>query len=136
MRPPTGAEVTEIEEIKAEIQPMFSADAIRYGDLLFVSGCVPMDGEGALVGEGDLERQTRQVMENLDKVLRAAGTDFSNILKTTVFMTDIRRREVPDAIRGEYFSDRRPASTIVEVTALTAAGIEIEIEAIATVPSA
>jgi 2-iminobutanoate/2-iminopropanoate deaminase len=128
--------VPEIEEIKAEIQPMFSADAIRYGDLLFVSGCVPMDGEGGLVGEGDLERQTRQVMENLDKVLRAAGTDFSNILKTTVFMTDIGRREVPDAIRREYFSDRRPASTIVEVTALTAAGIEIEIEAIATVPSA
>jgi 2-iminobutanoate/2-iminopropanoate deaminase len=88
------------------------------------------------VGEGDLERQTRQVMENLENVLRAAGTDCSHILKTTVFMTDIGRREIPDAIRREYFIDRRPASTIVEVTALTATGIEIEIEAIATVPSA
>jgi 2-iminobutanoate/2-iminopropanoate deaminase len=128
--------VPEIEEVKAEIQPMFSADAIRYGDLLFVSGCVPMDGEGALVGKGDLEQQTRKVMENLEKVLDAAGTDFSHILKTTVFMTDISRRKVPDAIRREYFRQRRPASTIVEVTALTAEGIEIEIEAIATVPSA
>jgi len=128
--------VPEIEEVKAEIQPMFSADAIRYGDLLFVSGCVPMDGDGALVGKGDLEQQTRKVMENLEKVLDAAGTDFSHILKTTVFMTDISRRKVPDAIRREYFHKRRPASTIVEVTALTAEGIEIEIEAIAAVPSA
>jgi len=128
--------VPEIEEVKAEIQPMFSADAIRYGDLLFVSGCVPMDSDGELVGEGDLEQQARKVMENLGKVLEAAGSDFSRILKTTVFMTDISRRKIPDAIRREYFSERRPASTIVEVTALTAEGIEIEIEAIATVSSA
>jgi len=127
--------VPEIEEVKAEIQPMFSADAIRYGDLLFVSGCVPMDTDGELVGKGDLEQQTRKVMENLEKVLEAAGSDFSRVLKTTVFMTDISRRKIPDAIRREHFSERRPASTIVEVTALTAEGIEIEIEAIATVPS-
>ena len=125
----------EIEEVEAAIQPMFSADAIRYGDLLFVSGCVPMDADGALVGEGDLEQQTRKVMQNLEAVLRAAGTDCSRILKTTVFMTDIAQRAIPDAIRREYFTERRPASTIVEVTALTAEGIEIEIEAIATVPS-
>src|SRR5262245_6432706 len=114
---------------------MFSADAIRWGDLLFVSGCVPMDTDGALVGEGDLEEQTRKVMENLEKVLSAAGTDVSHILKTTVFMTDIAQRKIPDAIRREYFKDRRPASTIVEVTALTAEGIDIEIEAIAAIPS-
>jgi 2-iminobutanoate/2-iminopropanoate deaminase len=122
------------EEIEADIQPMFSADAIRFGDLLFVSGCVPMDAEGALVGPGDLEAQTRKVMENMKNVLDAAGTDFSNVLKTTVFMTDISRRKVPDAIRREYFGERPPASTIVEVTALTMKGIEIEIEAIAAIP--
>jgi reactive intermediate/imine deaminase len=128
--------VPELEEVKAAIQPMFSADAIRFGDLLFVSGCVPMDEEGNLVGEGDLERQTRQVMENMRKVLESAGSGFSQIVKTTVFMTDITRREIPDAIRREYFSDHRPASTIVEVTALTAKGIDIEIEAIAAVAAA
>jgi 2-iminobutanoate/2-iminopropanoate deaminase len=125
----------EIQEIEAEIQPMFSADAIRFGDLLFVSGCVPMDTEGKLVGKGDLEQQTRKVMENLDTVLKTAGCDCSSILKTTVFMTDISRRQIPDSIRREYFQDHRPASTIVEVTALTAEGIEIEIEAIAAIGS-
>lgn len=123
------------EEIEADIQPMFSADAIRHGDLLFVSGCVPMDESGGLVGEGDLEAQTRKVMENMEKVLAAGGTDFSHVLKTTVFMTDIAQRKVPDAVRREYFGERPPASTILEVTALTAPGIDIEIEAIAAIPS-
>ena len=122
------------EEIVAEIQPMFSADAIRHGDLLFVSGCVPMDTEGNLVGEGDLEAQTRKVMENMATVLEAGGTDFPNVLKTTVYMTDITRRKVADAVRREYFGQRPPASTILEVTALTAPGIEIEIEAVAAIP--
>ena len=122
------------EEIVAEIQPMFSADAIRHDDLLFVSGCVPMDTEGNLVGEGDLEAQTRKVMENMATVLEAGGTDFPNVLKTTVYMTDITRRKVADAVRREYFGQRPPASTILEVTALTAPGIEIEIEAVAAIP--
>jgi 2-iminobutanoate/2-iminopropanoate deaminase len=123
------------EEINADIQPMFSADAIRYGDLLFVSGCVPMDTEGELIVPGDLEAQTRKVMENMKNVLEAAGTDFSHVLKTTVFMTDIKRRRVADTVRREYFGHSPPASTIVEVTALTTEGIEIEIEAIAAIPS-
>lgn len=127
--------MVEVEEVKAEIQPMFSSDAIRYGDLLFVSGCVPMDTDGALIGEKDLEAQTRKVMENLENVLQSAGTDFAHVLKTTVFMTDITQRKVPDAVRREYFGERPPASTIVEVTALTAPGIDIEIEAIAAIPS-
>jgi 2-iminobutanoate/2-iminopropanoate deaminase len=126
--------VPEVEEVKAEIQPMFSADAIRYGDLLFVSGCVPMDTEGALVGENDLEAQTRKVMKNMERVLKSAGTDFEHVLKTTVYMTDIAQRKVPDTVRREYFGQQPPASTILEVTALTAPGIEIEIEAVAAIP--
>lgn len=126
----------ELEEIKAPIQPMFSADAIRYGDLLFVSGCVPIDAEGNLVGRGDLEAQTRKVMENMKAVLEASGTDFTHVLKTTVFVTEIGRRKVADEIRREYFGERPPASTILEVTALTVEGIEIEIDAIAAIPSA
>jgi 2-iminobutanoate/2-iminopropanoate deaminase len=127
--------VPELQEIEAEIQPMFSADAIRYGELLFVSGCVPVDADGSLVGEGDLEAQARKVMENMKSVLEASGSSFSHVLKTTVFMTEIGRREIPDAIRREYFGDHRPASTILEVSALTGEGIEIEIEAIAVIAS-
>jgi len=125
----------EPQEIQAGIQPLFSADAIRHGDLLFVSGCVPMDAEGGLVGAGDLEAQTRKVMENLEQVLTAGGTDFAHVLKTTVYMTDIAQRRIPDTVRREYFGERPPASTILEVTALTAPGIDIEIEAIAAIPA-
>jgi 2-iminobutanoate/2-iminopropanoate deaminase len=67
--------------------------------------------------------------------LTAGGTDFAHVLKTTVYMTDIARRKVTDTVRREYFGERPPASTILEVTALTAPGIEIEIEAIAAIPA-
>jgi 2-iminobutanoate/2-iminopropanoate deaminase len=127
--------VTDITEIKAEgLQEMFSADAIRYGDLLFVSGCVPLDSAGNLVGRGDLEAQTRKTLENLELVLRSAGTGFEHVLKTTVFMTNIEQRGVTHAIRAEIFGKRPPASTMVEVSRLGGEGIEIEIDAIAAVP--
>jgi enamine deaminase RidA (YjgF/YER057c/UK114 family) len=93
-----------------------------------------MDTEGALVGEGDLERQTRKVMENLSTVLAASGTDLAHVLKTTVYMTDISQRKIADAVRRDHFGDHRPASTILEVPALTLEGIEIEIEAVAAIP--
>jgi enamine deaminase RidA (YjgF/YER057c/UK114 family) len=126
----------EIETIEAEgLQEMFSADAIRYGELLFVSGCVPLDTDGTLVGPGDLEAQTRKTLSNLELVLRAAGTDFAHVLKTTVYLTDIGMRGVTHAIRAELFGQRPPASTMVEVSALGGEGIEIEIDAIAVIPA-
>ncbi|MEA2331024.1 MAG: 2-iminobutanoate/2-iminopropanoate deaminase [Thermoleophilaceae bacterium] len=128
--------MTQIEEIKAEgLQEMFSADAIRYGDLVFVSGCVPLDTEGNLIGRGDLEQQTRKTLENLELVLRSAGTDFQHVLKTTVFLTNIAERGVTHAIRKEIFGARPPASTMVEVSRLGGEGIEIEIDAIAAIPA-
>lgn len=129
--------VQEIVEIKTQqLQPMFSADAIRYGDLLFVSGCVPMESDGSVVGRGNLEIQTRKVLDNLRIVLEAAGTDFAHVLKTTVYLTDITQRGVTHEIRKEIFGDRPPASTMVEVAALGGDGISIEIDAIAAIPLA
>jgi reactive intermediate/imine deaminase len=126
----------EIVEIKADgIQEMYSSDAIRYGDLLFVSGCVPLDADGRLVGRGDLERQTRKVLENLGRVLAAAGCDFGHVIKTTVFLTDIDERAVTHAVRTEVFGQPPPASTMVEVSRLGGEGIEIEVDAIAAIPS-
>jgi 2-iminobutanoate/2-iminopropanoate deaminase len=128
--------VPDISEIKAEgLQEMFSADAIRYGDLLFVSGCVPLDSDGTLVGKGDLEAQTRKTLSNLERVLKAAGTDFAHVLKTTVYLTNIAERKVTHEIRREIFGRRPPASTMVEVGALGGEGIEIEIDAIAAIPA-
>jgi enamine deaminase RidA (YjgF/YER057c/UK114 family) len=127
--------MSDIEEIKADgLQAMFSADAIRYGDLVFVSGCVPLDTDGNLVGAGDLERQTRKTLENLELVLRSAGTDFQHVLKTTVYLTNIEERGVTHAIRREIFGARPPASTMVEVSRLGGEGIEVEIDAIAAIP--
>src|SRR5918997_5785021 len=114
-----------IETIEAEgLQEMFSADAIRYGDLLFVSGCVPLASDGTLVGRGDLEAQTRKTLSNLELVLSAAGTGFAHVLKTTVYLTNISRRGVTHGIRAEIFGERPPASTMVEVSALGGDGIE------------
>lgn len=126
--------MTEIETIQADIQPMYSADAIRYGDLLFVSGCVPCDVEGNVVGVGDLAAQTRRTLENLGTVLRAGGSDFAHVIKTTVFITDISRKSEVSAIRPEFFGDRPPASTMVEIRSLDGADVMIEIDAIAAIP--
>ena len=125
----------ERTEVKVPgLYPMFSADAVRWGDLLFVSGCVSADGEGNIVGD-DLATQTRKTLDNLRMVLQAAGSDLEHVLKTTVFMLDIGQRGVTHDIRREYFGDSPPASTMVEVKGLGRPEYLIEIDAIAAIPS-
>jgi 2-iminobutanoate/2-iminopropanoate deaminase len=105
-------------------------DAVVAGDLLFVSGCVPVDGEGRLV-PGDVVAQTRQVFANIGEVLAAADTGFAQIVKVTVFLVDIDDRAAVNAVRKEVFGDARPASTLVEVSKLAIPGARIEVEAVA-----
>jgi 2-iminobutanoate/2-iminopropanoate deaminase len=127
--------VPDITPIKADIAPMFSADAIRYGDLLFVSGCIPADVDGTIVATGDLGAQMRRALENMRSVLDAAGTDFQHVLKTTVFVTDISRKPETYDVRREFFGQRPPASTMVEVTECSGgADVLIEIDAIVAIP--
>ena len=109
-------------------------DAVRVGDLLFVSGVVPVDGAGSLVGGNDVVAQTRQVFANLGAVLAAAGAGFGDVAKITVFLIDISDRARINPVRQEVFGDARPASTLVEVSALAVPGAKLEIEAIARVP--
>jgi 2-iminobutanoate/2-iminopropanoate deaminase len=127
--------MSEIEVIEADIQPMFSADAIRHGDLLYVSGCVPLDTAGNLVGRGDLAAQMHKTLENLGTVLAAGGSGFEHVIKTTVFITDIKKKPLTYDVRRQFFGDRPPASTMVEISALDGEGIEIEIDAIAAIPA-
>jgi 2-iminobutanoate/2-iminopropanoate deaminase len=108
-------------------------DAVRAGELLFVSGCVPVDSEGALV-PGDVVAQAHQVFANIRLVLEAAGAGFADIVKVTVFLTDIEDRAPVNDVRQEVFGDARPASTLVEVSALAIPGARIEVEAIALLP--
>ena len=106
-------------------------DAVRAGDLLFVSGIVPVDEAGALVGEGDVVEQARQVFRNLGAVLAAAGAGFDDVVKVTVYLTDVDDRARINPVRQEAFGQARPASTLVEVSALAVPGARLEIEAVA-----
>ena len=110
-------------------------DVVRFGELVFVSGCAAIDGDNQLVGEGDLTAQTRKVLENMGAALRHAGADFGDVLKVTVFMTDISRRAEVNDVRKEFFGTAYPASTLIEVSALALPGMEIEIEAVAGIPT-
>jgi len=111
-------------------------DAVRAGDLLFVSGCVPVDPHGHLVGGDDVVAQARQVFRNVGEVLAAAGAGFGDVVKVTVFLIDIADRGRINSVRREVFGSARPASTLVEVSALAVDGAKIEVEAVALVPQA
>jgi 2-iminobutanoate/2-iminopropanoate deaminase len=106
-------------------------DAVRAGDLLFVSGFVPVDSDGRLVGGDDVVAQTRQVFANLAAVLAAAGATFADVVKVTVYLTDIEDRARINPVRQDIFRDARPASTLVEVSALATPGAKVEIDAVA-----
>jgi 2-iminobutanoate/2-iminopropanoate deaminase len=105
-------------------------DAVRAGDLLFISGCVPVDADGRLV-PGDVVAQTRQVFANIGVVLAASGAEFGDVVKVTVFLVDVDDRVAVNTVRQEVFGAARPASTLVEVSRLAIPGARIEVEAVA-----
>ena len=110
-------------------------DAVRAGDLLFVSGIVAVDGDGRLVGGDDVVAQTRQVFENMRQVLAAAGCGFDDVVKVMIFLTDVDDRPKINPVRQAIFGATRPASTLVEVSRLAVPGAKVEIEAVAHIPS-
>lgn len=110
-------------------------DAVVAGGLLFASGAVAVDGDGSLVGGGDVVAQARQVFANLGAVLAAGGCTFADVVKVTVFLTDVDDRAAVNAVRQEVFGEARPASTLVEVPRLAVPGALIEVECVALVPA-
>jgi reactive intermediate/imine deaminase len=126
------------EEIRApgQAEPISHyTDAVRAeGPLLFVSGVVPVDGAGRLVGGDDVVAQARQVFSNLGAVLAAGGATFADVVKVTVFLTDVDDRARINVVRQEAFGEARPASTLVEIAALAIPGARIEVDAVAVVP--
>ena len=99
--------------------------------IVFVSGQAPISADGQLVGENDFESQVRQVMENLQAVLEAAGMGLASVVKLTVYLTDLTRLREYTRIKGEFFGGQQPASTAVGVTALARPEIMVEVEAVA-----
>lgn len=110
------------------------SQAIQVGKQLFISGQVAVDAEGRLVGKGDIEAQTRQVMENIKALVEAAGGSLDDIVKTTTFVTTMKDFAKTAAVRREYFKEPYPGSTAVQVTQLVDPDYLIEIEAIAILP--
>ncbi len=110
-------------------------DAVGAGGLLFVSGIVPVDESRELVGGDDVVAQARQVFDNMAAVLSAAGCSFADVVKVTLYLTDVADRPLINPVRQEVFGDTRPASTLVEVSALVIPGARIEVEAVAVLPA-
>jgi reactive intermediate/imine deaminase len=107
---------------------------VSRGEILFVSGQLAKDENSQLVGKGDIKAQTKQVLENIKKVLDMAGATFADVVKVTVFIKDMSHfREIHD-VRLQYFQeDQLPASAMVEVTGFVDPDALIEIEAIAVI---
>ena len=122
------AEVICTKNAPAAVGPY--SQAIRTGDLLFCSGQIPLVPETGLMAEGGIEAQARQMFANIKAVLNAAGADFSNVVKTTVFMTDLGDFAVFNAIYAEHFPENPPARSCVQVCALPK-GALVECEVIA-----
>jgi len=106
-------------------------DAVVAGDTLYISGIVPVDANGALVGGDDIVLQARQVFAIMARVLAAAGAGPADVVKVTVYLLDIDDRPRINPVRQEFFGAARPASTLVEVSRLAVPGARLEIEAIA-----
>ena len=104
-------------------------DAVRFGDLLFISGVPPTDAAGRVVSE-DVVAQTRQVFVNMKMVLDAAGASFADVLKVTVYLLDVNDRAKINPVRKEFFGEARPASTLIGVNELAIPGMKVEIEAV------
>jgi reactive intermediate/imine deaminase len=104
--------------------------------MLFVSGLTAHDGNGKLVGGADAAAQTRQILANLKLVLDAAGATMADVLKVTVFLTDINDRATINPVRQEFFGAAKPASTLIEVSKLALPEMKVEIEAVVGLPAA
>jgi 2-iminobutanoate/2-iminopropanoate deaminase len=107
--------------------------ALRAGNLLFISGQIPIDpATGALVG-GDIAAQTERVMRNIGALLEAAGLGFEHVVRTTVFLSDIDEFAVMNECYARFLSDPAPARSTVQVARLPR-DVKIEIDAIAMIP--
>jgi 2-iminobutanoate/2-iminopropanoate deaminase len=110
------------------------SQAIRAGDLLFISGQIALDRAGKFVGKGDARVQTRQVFDNIRHILEAAGATFDHVVKLTALLTDIGDRQACSEIRREFIPRHFPAMTLCEVSRLAIPEAKIEVEAIALLP--
>ena len=120
--------VIRTENAPAPIGPY--NQAIQYGDMLFVSGQIALDPATGELVQGDIQAETTMVMKNLEAVLAAAGMNFSNVIKSTIFLMDMGQFTQVNEIYGGYFSENPPARETVQVAGLPK-GVNVEISVVA-----
>lgn len=125
--------VIRTEKAPAPVGPYNQAIAVS-GDLVFVAGQIPLDaGSGEIIGEGDVTRQTQQVMANLEAILNASGAGFDDVVKTTVFLADMNDFAAMNAVYAKYFDEATaPARACVQVSRLPK-DVLVEIDCIAVI---
>lgn len=110
------------------------SQAIRIGDTVYVAGTCPFEiGTGTVLYPGDIERQTRIVLEYIGNILEAAGTSLEHVVKVTSFLEDLDDFQVYNRVYGEFFRVDPPARSTVEIGKFPA-GMRVEIECVAYVP--
>ena len=127
--------MTEKQIISTEGAPKaigpYSA-GVRVGEMLFVAGQIGIDPDSGEVVTGGIEAETRQALLNMQAVLEAAGGSMANVTKTTVFLRDINDFGRMNSVYAEFFSEKPPARSAVQVAALPR-GVAVEIEAYAII---
>jgi enamine deaminase RidA (YjgF/YER057c/UK114 family) len=103
--------------------------AVRIGPFVWVSGTTATDGQGQLVGAGDAARQTRQALANIRAALERAGATLDDVVRTRIYVRHMSDWEAIGRTHGEFFGDVRPATAMVEVSALIDPEMLVEIEA-------
>jgi 2-iminobutanoate/2-iminopropanoate deaminase len=106
------------------------SQAIRIGDFLYTSGQISLDPETMKMITGDIEIETEKVLKNIEAILKADGLDLNNIIKTTVYLTDLSEFTRMNQVYEKFFSEIKPARACVQVAALPK-GAKVEIDAIA-----
>jgi 2-iminobutanoate/2-iminopropanoate deaminase len=106
------------------------SQAVRVGSTIYCAGQIPLDPKTGQIVSGGIDAQTRRVLDNIAAVLKAEGQTFENIVKTTIFLTDLSDFQTVNEIYGSYFKHQPPARSTVQVSALPK-GANVEIEVIA-----
>ena len=102
-------------------------DAVQAGDFVYISGVVAMDRNGRVVGAGNAARQAEQIFEHISKILAHVGADFSRVTSVLIHLTNMDDRARINPLRIRYFGEHRPASTLVQVTALVHPDLLVEV---------
>lgn len=107
--------------------------AAKVGNLVWVAGTTATDQDGRIVGVGDPQAQTVQIIKNLERALQKAGASLKDVVRTCIYVTDISKWEAVGRAHGEFFKDIRPVTTMVEVKRLIQPEMLVEIEAMAVI---